>query len=177
MSDSDEEAEEDWRIGKLYAIADKSTPEEFASLVEEVGTTDAIVMGGMCSDAPSARAHFVVMSLIDLDDATLPECLQARHKHLKAAVEGGGSGAGIALIAALEGLLCSEGDTHDAAKEDFDEALKVLWEHEVVDEESIRAWQADERTARYLKVPPADAQMLHERGRIFVEWLDEGEGE
>ena len=36
--------------------------------------------------------------------------------------------------------------------------------------------QADERTARYLKVTPVDAQMLHDRGRVFVEWLDEGEG-
>ena len=63
-SDEDEEPEEDYRIAKLYGAADKSTPEQFATLVDEVGTKDAIVYGGICTDAPSARAHFILMACV-----------------------------------------------------------------------------------------------------------------
>ena len=150
MSDDEDEAEEDWRIAKLYGAADKSSPEAFAALVDEVGTKDAVVFGGVMMDRPTARAHFVVLALIDLDDGSLAECLIARRGLLKAAVEAGGEGAGSALIAALEGLLCSpstavEGEVRESAISSFDEALKVLWEYEVVSEDELRAWQADER--------------------------------
>ena len=52
-----------------------------------------------------------------------------------------------------------------------------MWEYDVVSEEEVRAWQLDERAARYLRVQPADAQRFHERGRVFLEWLDRGEGD
>ena len=102
-SDSDSEVEEDYRIAKLYGAADKSTPLEFAALVDQLGTKDAIVYGGMCTDAPSARAHFVLMALLDADDGTVVECLEARLFLLKAVVAAGGDKAGFHLIAALEG--------------------------------------------------------------------------
>lgn len=39
-----------------------------------------------------------------------------------------------------------------AAISSFDGALKALWEWEVVCEEELREWQADERAARNLQV-------------------------
>ena len=183
MSDDEEaeEVEEDGRIAKLYSKADKATPEEFAALVDELGTKDAIVYGSMCTDHPTARAHFVVMSLIDLDDGSLAEVLEARWKVLKAVVaadknENGGK----ELIAALEGLICTaseaiEASVQETAKSDFGKALKVLWEREVVSEEQIKAWQEDERAGRHYRVSTADAQRLHEAGREFVEWTEHGE--
>uniref|UniRef100_A0A6U5L5X4 W2 domain-containing protein n=1 Tax=Calcidiscus leptoporus TaxID=127549 RepID=A0A6U5L5X4_9EUKA len=180
MSDEEDEAEEDWRIAKLFAAADKSSPEEFAALVDKVGTKDAIVFGGVMMDQPTARAHFVVLALVDLDDGSLADCLGTRRALLKAAVAAGGAGAGSALIAALEGLLCSpstavEGEARESAMSSFDEALKVLWEYEVVSEDELRAWQADERAGRNYQVSSADAIRLHEKGREFLEWVDEGE--
>lgn len=177
--DEDEEPEEDYRIAKLYAAADKSTPEQFAALVDEVGTKDAIVYGGICTDAPSARAHFVLMALLDAEDGSVVECVEARRALLKAVVAGGGDGAGRNLVAALEGWICSEleAEAREEAISSFNKALKVLWEYEVVEEEELRAWQADERAGRYLRVPTAEAQRLHDRGRVFLEWVDHGEGE
>ena len=178
MSDDEEEVEEDPRIATLYGKADKLSPEAFAALVDELGTKNAVVMGGMCTDHPTARAHFVVMALIDLDDGSLPECLETRWKLLKAAVAAGGDGAGVALVAALEGLVCSdavEGEAREAAISGFDKSLKSLWEREVVSEDELRAWQADERAGRHYRVQAADAQRLHDRGREFLEWVDHGE--
>ena len=167
--DEDDEIEEDPRIGQLYSAADKKSPEEFAAYVDSLGTKDAIVFGGMCTDAPTARAHFVVMALIDLEDDPLPECLTARRKLLKAAVEKGPAGSGKELIAALEGLICTsdavEGEAKEAAKSSFDKALKVLWEYEIVSEEEIKSWQADERAGRHYRVSAA-GQRLHDLGRV-----------
>lgn len=180
MSDDEEEVEEDPRIAKLYGQADKATPESFAALLDELGTKDAIVLGGMCSDHPTARAHFTVMALIDLDDGSLPEMLESRFQILRAAVKGGGDGAGVALVAALEGLVVSdavEGEAREAAMSGFNKSLKVLWEREVVSEEELRTWQADERAGRHYRVAAADAQRLHDRGRVFLEWVDRGEDE
>ena len=177
--DEDDEIEEDPRIGQLYSAADKKSPEEFAAYVDSLGTKDAIVFGGMCTDAPTARAHFVVMALIDLEDDPLPECLTARRKLLKAAVEKGPAGSGKELIAALEGLICTsdavEGEAKEAAKSSFDKALKVLWEYEIVSEEEMKSWQADERAGRHYRVSAADAQRLHDLGRVFLEWVEQGE--
>jgi hypothetical protein len=177
MSDDEEEIEEDWRIAKLYGAADKATPESFAALVDDVGTKDAVVLGGMCTDAPTARAHFVVMALIDPDDGTLAELLEARFKLLRATVRGGGDGAGTALVAALEGLVCSDamGDAKESTIDSFDAALKVLWEREVVSEDELRAWQKDERAGRHFRVPAKEAQQVHDKGREFLEWVDAGE--
>lgn len=180
MSDDEEEVEEDFRIAKLYGAADKLEPDAFAALVDEVGTKDAVVFGSMMMDPPAARAHFVVMALIDLDDGSLAECVEARRKLLKAAVKAGGAGAGAALVAAIEGLLCSpssavEGEAKEAAMSSFDAALKVMWEYEVVSEDELRAWQADERAGRNYQVSNADAVRLHEKGREFLEWVDAGE--
>ena len=179
MSDEEEEVEEDWRIAKLYKACDKATPDEFNALVTELGVKDAVVMGGMCMDAATARAHFVVSALIDLEDGeSLAECLEARFALLRATVAGGGDGAGAALVAALEGLVCSgslEGATREGAMSGFRAALKVLWEREVVSEDQLRAWQADERAGRHYRVQAGDAQRLHEQGREFIEWVDEGE--
>ena len=105
------------------------------------------------------------------------ECLEMRFKLLRSTVAAGGAGAGTALIAALEGLVCSaKGELREASMSSFGEALKVLWEREVVSEDELRAWQADERAGRHYRVSAADAIRLHERGREFVEWVDQGEG-
>ena len=104
----------------------------------------------------------------------------ARRALLKATVAAGGDGAGRAFVAAVEGLLCCpdsavEGDAREAGMTDFDKALKLLWEYEVVSEDELRAWQADERAGRHYRVAAGDAQRLHEKGREFLEWVDAGE--
>mmetsp|Transcript_21353 Transcript_21353/g.45834 ORF Transcript_21353/g.45834 Transcript_21353/m.45834 type:complete len:183 (-) Transcript_21353:412-960(-) len=178
-SDEDDEAEEDWRIAKLYAAADKASADDFALLLDEVGTKDAIVMGGVMMDALCARAHFVVMALLDADDGSIAECIEGRRKLLKAAVAAGGVGAGVALLSAIEGWVCSEveeGEAREAALSSFGEVLKAVWEWDIVSEVDLREWQADERAARNLRVHAADARRMHERGRVFLEWIDRGEG-
>ena len=65
-------------------------------------------MGSMMMDSACARAHVVVMALLDADDGSVAQCVEARRKLLKAAVDGGGGGAGAALVAAIEGWVCSE---------------------------------------------------------------------
>ena len=141
-SSEEEEVEEDPRIAKLYSKCDKLEPEAFAAYVEELGGKDAIVLGGMCTDAAAAKMHFVVHALIDADDGTLAECVTERRKLLKAVVAVAGEGAGKNLIAAMEGWVCNEveeGAARASAIQGFGKALKVLWEYEVVSEESIRA--------------------------------------
>jgi len=158
MSSSDEEeveVEEDWRIAKLYGAADKATPESFSALLDELGTKSAVVQGGMMLDHHIARSHFVVMALLDADDGSLAECIEARRALLKAAVEGGGEGAGVALVSAMEAWVCTEveeGEAREAAISSFNAALRALFEWDVVEEEDLRAWQADERAARLLQV-------------------------
>ena len=181
MMSSDEEEDEvpeDSRIATLYSAADKKSPEEWAALLGELGTKDALVYGSICMDPASVRSHFIVASLIDADDGTLAECLEAKRAHIKAAVLAGGEGAGAFLLAALEGFVCNDvegGPDREAAIGSFRKALKALWEWEIVSEEDIRAWQPDERAGRVMRVQPADARRLHEQGRLFVEWVDRGE--
>lgn len=183
MSSSSSEAEvaeEDWRIAKLFGVADKATPEEFAALLGEVGTKNAVVHGSMMLDPLVARSHFVVMALLDADDGSLAECVEARKDLLKAAVAAGGAGAGAALVSAMESWVCTEvavGDARETAITSFDKALRVLFEWDIVPEEDLRSWQADERAARLLQVSRADAIRIHERGRVFCEWVDRGEDE
>ena len=107
MSSDEEEEEvpEDSRIATLYSAADKKSPEEWAALLGELGTKDALVYGSICMDPASVRSHFIVASLIDADDGTLAECLEAKRAHIKAAVLAGGEGAGAFLLAALEGFV------------------------------------------------------------------------
>jgi hypothetical protein len=175
-----EVAEEDWRIAKLFSVADKATPEEFATLLAEVGTKNAVVHSSMMLNPLIARSHFVVMALLDADEGSLAECIEARKGLLQAAVAAGGAGAGIALVSAMESWVCTEvaeGDAREAAITSFDEALRMLFEWDIVPEEDLRSWQADERAARLLQVSQADAIRIHERGRIFCDWIDQGEGE
>merc|ERR1719453_1432858 len=109
MSDSEPEdiTEEDARIVKLYTIAEKQVDgngkysgdvSEFVQLLDELGTKEAIVYGGMCFDANIARAHFVIMALIDAEDISVHECVENMKAPLKAVVASGGDGAGKALI-------------------------------------------------------------------------------
>jgi hypothetical protein len=174
-----EEAEEDWRIARLFGAASKATPQEFAALLGELGTKDAVVHGGMMLDPLIARSHFVVMALLDADDGSLAECVEARKGLLRTAVQAGGAGAGAALVAAMESWVCTEveeGDAREAAITSFDQALRMLFEWDIVPEEDLRAWQANERAARLLQVSRADAERIHERGRVFCDWVDRGEG-
>ena len=57
----------------------------------------------------------------------------------------------------------------------FDKVLQLIWEWEIVSEEDIRAWQADERTARLLRITIEGARALRERGEVFIDWLEHGE--
>ena len=86
----------------------------------------------------------------------------------------------------------------------FDKVLQLIWEWEIVSEEDIRAWQArshrvlsclsrplgslidprfcrmrarqaDERTARLLRITIDGARSLRERGEVFIDWLEHGE--
>eukprot|EP00967_Tisochrysis_lutea_P037489 scaffold45050_cov32-Tisochrysis_lutea.AAC.1 len=174
--DADAEVAEDWRIAKLYAAADKVTPDDFAQLLDQLGTEGAVVAGSMMLDRLAARSHFVVMALLDADDGSLAECIENRRALLRATVRTGGDGAGVALVAAIESWVCSEleGTLREVAISSFDDALRALFEWDVVQEEELRSWQADERAARLLNVPQGDAIRIHDRGRVFCEWLDRG---
>lgn len=179
-SDEDEEIGEDKRIATLYAYADKHGPAEYVAKLDELGTASAVVLGGMCTVAETARMHFVVMSLLDADeDTTLAACITEKRSFLKAACKGGdASSRAAAFLAALESFvlhLDEEEGCREANIEAFDESLKALWEWEIVGEDALRAWQADERAARYLQVSASDAIRLRERGQAFLEWVDAGE--
>ena len=106
MSDDEEqEVEEDPRITKLYSFADKRSDEDgkygkkgdtsdidgeaFATLLDEVGTDNAIVLGGMwMGEASLARAYFTVAALIDADEVTIDKCVELNRIALKAVVKG-----------------------------------------------------------------------------------------
>mmetsp|Transcript_3453 Transcript_3453/g.11548 ORF Transcript_3453/g.11548 Transcript_3453/m.11548 type:complete len:81 (-) Transcript_3453:63-305(-) len=80
----------------------------------------------------------------------------------------------------MESWVCTEvavGHARETAITSFDKALRVLFEWDIVPEEDLRSWQADERAARLLQVSRADAIRIHERGRVFFEWVDRGEDE
>ena len=179
-SDEDEEVGEDERISTLYSFAGKHSPGEFVAKLDALGTKGAIVLGGMCTVAETARAHFAVMALLDADeDTTLAECVEEKRAFLKAVNKGGDATVRhAAFLAALESF-CAHLDPEEACREanmqSFDAALKVCWEREIVSEDAIRAWQQDENAARYLQVKAADAIALRERGQAFLEWVDEGE--
>ena len=64
----------------------------FVEYLDELGVAHAIVLGGLCTDAETARAHFVAQSLLDADeDQTLAQCIEAKHGALKASCVGGGA--------------------------------------------------------------------------------------
>uniref|UniRef100_A0A6U7INA4 W2 domain-containing protein n=1 Tax=Haptolina brevifila TaxID=156173 RepID=A0A6U7INA4_9EUKA len=180
-ADDDEEVdevEEDPRISTLLRAADKLTTAEFVAKLDELGTQSAIVLGGMCTDSELARAHFVVMSQLDVDeDQTLSASMEEKRAVLKACCAGGGATRFAAFLAALESFVChlEEAEVRKVNIAQWDQALKVCWEWELVDEGAIRAWQEDERAARNLQVTTADARQLRERGQAFLEWVDAGE--
>eukprot|EP00966_Prymnesium_polylepis_P146750 3389739-Prymnesium_polylepis.1 len=175
--EAEEEAEEDPRITQLYAAADKSTPEAFAALVEQVGTANAIVYGGMCTDGPTARAHFIVTAILDADDQSVQESVEERKALLKATVAAGGERSGACMMAAIESftLNLEDKEKRDENVAAFDKVLQTIWEYEIVGEDDMRAWQADERAARLLRVTTQGARSLRERGEVFLDWLEHGE--
>ena len=94
---------------------------------------------------------------------------------LKATVKTGGDGAGVCLLAALERYTTKECEDEKQGKGKWSKALQTMWEYEIVAEEDIRAWHADERAAGRLQVSPVDAQDLRERSLRFFEWLEKEE--
>ena len=185
MSDDEEEVEEDARIAKLYSFAEKKCDDgsydlkagdEFAAKLDELGTADATVLGGMwAGPANMCRAHFAVAALIDCDDNPLNKCVELMRAPLKATVKTGGDGAGVCLLAALERYTTKECEDEKQGKAKWSKALQTMWEYEIVAEEDIRAWHADERAAGRLQVSPVDAQDLRERSLRFFEWLEKEE--
>ena len=176
--DDDDEPEEDSRISTLYAASDKLTPAEFVAKLDALGTADAIVLGNMCTDAETARAHFFTQALLDADeDTTLAQCVEEKRAALRAAAAGGSAARHAAFLANLESFVVHlDEDVRAANMEAFHESLKLCWEYEIVDEDALRAWVADERAARLLSVRTADARTLREGpGQAFLEWLEEGE--
>jgi len=180
--DEDEEVGEDPRIAKLYGLSDKTSPEDYVAKLDELGTAGALVLGGMCTVAETARMHFVAMSLLDADeDTTLAQCIDEKRAKLKAACAGGADPQVrfAAFLAALESFvlhLDEDEGQREANVAAFDQSLKLLWEWEIVDEEALRTWQQDERAARYLQVAAADAIRLREGpGQAFLDWVDAGE--
>mmetsp|Transcript_66134 Transcript_66134/g.147648 ORF Transcript_66134/g.147648 Transcript_66134/m.147648 type:complete len:159 (-) Transcript_66134:768-1244(-) len=123
-SDEDEEEdgeiEEDGRISQLYSFAEKhaqSEPARFVEYLDELGVAHAIVLGGLCTDAETARAHFVAQSLLDADeDQTLAQCIEAKHGALKASCVGGGAVREAAFLAALESF-ATHLDEEDGCRE------------------------------------------------------------
>jgi hypothetical protein len=191
MSDDEAEVEEDPRIGKLYNFADKrsnddglygekgdnvdKSGEAFAQLLDEVGTNDAIVLGGMwMGEASLCRAHFAVAALIDTDETTLDKCVELKRTPLRAIVKKG-IVSGVHLLAALERYATNEGEDKAACLKAWKKVLQFCWEYEIVAEEDIKAWNEDERAAAKLQVQTKDAQKLRELSLKFFEWLEQGE--
>jgi hypothetical protein len=178
MSDDEAGVAEDPRITTLYSYADKHTPAEYVAKLDELGTDGAVVLGNMMTHTETARMHFVVQSIIDADeDMSLVECLTQKRPYIKAACADGGAARFAAFLAALESFVMHLEDEaiKEASVQAFDAVLKACWEWELVDEESLRAWVADERAARYYQVSAKDAIRLRERGQAFIEWVDAGE--
>ena len=188
--DEDEPLQEDARIVQLYNFADKRCDEdgkytgdakEFSDYVESLGTDSSIVNGSMMMNRPVARAYFIVSALIDSDgeeEATVAECINLKMKPLKACVESGGEEAAKSLLAALESYVSRMEDGPSQAKnvKGYAEVLKHLWEWEIVDEDTLKAWVEDERAGRAFDVPVAFARKLREgAGQVFLQWLEEGE--
>eukprot|EP00994_Dinema_validum_P004448 NODE_2499_length_686_cov_56.084772_g2043_i0.p3 GENE.NODE_2499_length_686_cov_56.084772_g2043_i0~~NODE_2499_length_686_cov_56.084772_g2043_i0.p3 ORF type:complete len:201 (-),score=91.86 NODE_2499_length_686_cov_56.084772_g2043_i0:84-626(-) len=178
---SDSEAEEDARIDQLFAFVADHTKDgeftavpEFVALLDKLGTEDAIVLGGMCFDPALVRAHFVTMAALDPGSA-LSEGVNQRHALLKACVPTGEESPGRALLAALEAYAARVCEDKQVQLEGFDATLKALWEWDVASEDTIRAWQADGKSAAQFGVKPEDAEVLREKGAAFLEWLEAGE--
>ena len=190
MSSDEDEMEEDSRIATLYNFACKrcdddgkytGEPQEFSDKVTELGTDKAIVHGSVMLNAPVARAHFIVMALIDADgedEPSVAECITLKRGPLKACVAQGGEDAAPCMLAALESYVARMEDAHskEGAVAGFDAVLKALWEWEIVPEGALTAWVGDERAGRHLAVPIAVARALREgAGAAFLQWLEEGE--
>ena len=175
----DEQVEEDPRISTLLMFADKHTPAEYVAKLDELGTTQAIVLGGLCMVPETVRAHFAVMSLLDADeDQTLAACVEEKRSFIKAVNDGGDPVRHAAFLAALESFVLHL-DPEDGCREanvgGFDKTLRVCWERSLVEEDAIRKWVEDERAAHYLQVRANDAIRLRESGQRFIEWVDAGE--
>ena len=66
------------------------------------------------------------------------------------------------LLAAWKRYTTKECEDEKQGKAKWSKALQTMWEYEIVAEEDIRAWHADERAAGRLQVSPVDAQDLRE---------------
>ena len=184
MSDDEAEAEEDSRIASLYNFASKrcdddgkytGDAQEFSDYVTKLGTDKAIVHGSVFMNKTVARAHFIVMALIDADgedEPSIAECITLKKGPLKACVADGGDDAAFCLLAALESYVARMEDAASKEKEvaGFDAVLKALWEWEIVAEEPLVAWCNDERGGRHLSVPAGLARTLREgAGAAFLQ--------
>ena len=167
-------------ISKLFMFADKHTPAEFVTKLDELGTKEAIVLGGLCTVPETVRAHFAVMALLDADeDQTLAACVEEKRATIKAVNDGGEQAVRhAAFLAALESFVLHL-DPEDGCREAnvgaFDKTLRVCWERSLVEEDALRKWVEDERAAHYLQVRANDAIRLRVRGQRFIEWVDSGE--
>ena len=184
MSDDEAEADEDSRIASLYNFASKrcdddgkytGDAQEFSDYVTKLGTDKAIVHGSVFMNKTVARAHFIVMALIDADgedEPSIAECITLKKGPLKACVADGGDDAAFCLLAALESYVARMEDAASKEKEvaGFDAVLKALWEWEIVAEEPLVAWCNDERGGRHLSVPAGLARTLREgAGAAFLQ--------
>lgn len=116
--------------------------EAFAQLLDEVGTDNAVVLGGMWMGEPSlCRAHFAVAAIIDADEVTVAECVALKRAALKAIVKKG-IVSGVHLLAALERYTTNEAEDKPANVKTWKKVLQTCWEYEIVAEEDIRAWCA-----------------------------------
>ena len=73
---------------------------------------------------------------------------------------------------------CGRSSAHFPSRQvaGYDAVLKALWEWEVVDEDTLKAWVADERAGRHFGVPLGVARPLREGpGDTFLRWLEQGE--
>jgi len=185
-SDGEDGADEDPRVATLMEFAEMHTGGDgvwsggastFADRLDALGVDGAVAYGGILGVKGLARAHFAAMALLDEDaDGGLAGSVKLRRVPLKGVVDSGGEHAALHLLAAIEAFVCveCEGEVKAGEVKNFGRTLKALWEWDVVPEDAVAAWVADENAARQLTVQVGDARKLREAGETFLHWVREG---
>lgn len=169
--------EEDPRVTKLVLFQDKHTPEETAAHVRELGGEDAIIYGDLyVGKEREAMAWFLLMGGACLDEEKpLAPQVEERLPLFKAFFTAEDLEQQAALLVMFE-LYCRK--ERQAGLKEAGDLLKVLWENDIVAEEVLEAWHANEQALREL-VPKhwdqEDAILIRESSRKFIEWMQAGE--
>lgn len=175
--ESDEESVPDDDDRLLQLMTFEGSPEEHAAFLHKLGGEDAIIYGDLHVGLEKTAVAFFLLNGAAKFNEERPVAPQIEENLalFKAAVSSEDKDLQAALLNMHE-LFCVK-ERRDGLQE-AGKVLKVLWENDLVAEDVLEAWHANEQALR--EVCPKhwdqdDAISIRDSSREFIEWMQAGE--